>query len=79
MNFYLSDGAQVVGPLSSEEVLHFIKDQSIQTDKWQICDKSHVWKPLTAELTSLADRGAETRKRAKNCLERILEVGINPK
>ncbi len=65
MNFYLSDGSQVVGPLSSDEALQFIKNQAIQTDKWQICDKSHVWKPLTAELTNLATSHGtqETRKR----------------
>lgn len=65
MNFYLSDGAQVIGPLSSDEVLQFIKQQPIQTDKWQICDKSHVWKPLIAELPNLAtnQRTQETRKK----------------
>ena len=65
MNFYLSDGAQVIGPLSSDEALQFIKQQSIQTDKWQICDKSHIWKPLTAELPNLAtSQGTqETRKK----------------
>ena len=65
MNFYLSDGVQVIGPLSSDEVLQFIRDQAVQTDKWQICDKSHVWKSLTAELPNLAtgNGNQETRKK----------------
>jgi len=54
MSLYISDGQQVLGPWDAYETLTYVKGQKLDPKKWQVCDTSHVWKPLEPELPNLA-------------------------
>ena len=54
MSLYLSDGKDVVGPLNAYEALKYAKGQKLSLENWQVCDSSHLWKPLSGELPNLA-------------------------
>jgi len=54
VNLYISDGKQVLGPWNAFEALTYIKGQKLDLKSWQVCDVSHVWKPLEPELPQLA-------------------------
>jgi hypothetical protein len=54
MSLYISDGQQVLGPWDAYEALTYVKGQKLDIKKWQVCDISHVWKPLEPELPNLA-------------------------
>ena len=54
MSLYISDGKVVLGPWDAFETLTYIKGQKLDSKLWQVCDTSHVWKPLEPELPRLA-------------------------
>ena len=54
MSLYISDGKDVLGPWDAFETLTYVKSQKLDTKIWQVCDTSHVWKPLDPELPRLA-------------------------
>ena len=70
MSFYISDGKDqnVIGPLDAFEVLQYIEGQDLKNGNWQICDQSHVWKPLADQIASLA-----TAKRTTSDVRHIIE------
>lgn len=54
MSLYISDGQVVLGPWDAFETLTYIKSQKLDSKVWQVCDTTHVWKPLEPELPRLA-------------------------
>lgn len=54
MSLYISDGKVVLGPWDAYETLTYIKGQKLDPKIWQVCDTSHIWKPLEPELPNLA-------------------------
>lgn len=54
MSLYISDGKDVLGPWDAFETLSYVKGQKLDPKVWQVCDISHVWKPLEPELPRLA-------------------------
>jgi hypothetical protein len=56
MNYFLSDNTQVLGPFIPEEVITVINSRNLDVNKWQICDSSHIWKPLPPEIPKLAGK-----------------------
>ena len=59
MTLYLSDGKDVLGPFSPHEVLQYVQAKNIKDGGWQICDETHIWKPLAQEITALALKKVE--------------------
>ena len=54
MTLYISEGKEVIGPLNPHEVLQYVQSQNLKVENWQVCDESHVWKPLAGELAGFA-------------------------
>ena len=63
MNFYLSEGTQVIGPLNADDVLQYSATEKFDSTKWQVCDESHQWKPLDSELPSIGNQANKLEKR----------------
>lgn len=59
MTLFLSDGSNVIGPLSPSEVVKYTDAQKINTDLWQVCDQTHTWKVLKDELPKIASMAVE--------------------
>jgi len=70
MTLYISNGKDqnVIGPLDAFEVLQYIEGQDLKNGNWQICDESHVWKPLADQIATLA-----TAKRTTSNVRHIIE------
>lgn len=69
MTLYISDGKTVIGPLDALEVLQYIQSRDLKPQDWQICDESHVWRPLADRLTDL-----KMAKQTTTSVRKILEV-----
>jgi hypothetical protein len=59
MTLFLSDGTNVVGPLTPAEAVKYINAQKVNTETWQICDQTHVWKSLKNEFPKIAALAVE--------------------
>jgi len=63
MNFYLSEGTQVVGPLNADDVVEYSASKGFDSSKWQVCDESHQWKSLDSELPIIRTQASKLEKR----------------
>jgi hypothetical protein len=59
MTLFLSDGTNVVGPLTPAETVKYIDVQKIDLEKWQVCDQTHIWKILKNEFPKIAALAVE--------------------
>jgi len=63
MNYYLSEGTQVIGPLNANDVLQYSAAEGFDASIWQVCDQSHQWKPLALEIKAIKDQTSDLARR----------------
>lgn len=63
MNYYLSEGTQVIGPLNANDVIQYSAGEGFDASQWQVCDQSHQWKPLLSEIKAIKDQTSNLARR----------------
>lgn len=59
MTLFLSEGTNVVGPLTPAEAVKYIDAQKANLESWQVCDQTHIWKSLKNEFPKIAALAVE--------------------